>query len=232
MYTPNPEWASDTVITTAALDNLETQYSESHSYLASHGHDSDYYLKSYMDLTYWNTDNMGSGSGSDADLIYHKNGNLHASSFYGLGIASGIIIWWWGAVDDIPSGWTLCNGSNGTPDLRGRFVVGAGNSYNPGTTGGSATFTAVGNITIDAHVLTVDEMAPHRHPYSDRNGNHYNTTTSSGSAVAIRATGTGTTAAAGGGAGHGHSTAEGTAMNGSAVDSLPYYYALCCIMKT
>lgn len=41
-------------------------------------------------------------------------------------VPSGSIIMWSGSVDDIPMGWLLCDGANGTPDLRGRFVVGQG----------------------------------------------------------------------------------------------------------
>lgn len=54
-------------------------------------------------------------------------------------IPSGTICLWSGSSDTIPSDWVLCNGENGTPDLRDRFVVGAGNSYTVGTTGGAAT---------------------------------------------------------------------------------------------
>lgn len=46
---------------------------------------------------------------------------------------------WAGLISAIPSGWALCNGANGTPDLRDRFVKGAANGANPGTTGGAAT---------------------------------------------------------------------------------------------
>jgi len=49
----------------------------------------------------------------------------------------GGIIMWSGSIASIPSGWALCNGSNGTPDLRDRFVVGAGSSYAVAATGGS-----------------------------------------------------------------------------------------------
>ena len=49
-------------------------------------------------------------------------------------IPSGTIIIWSGAINAIPSGYYLCNGSNGTPDLRDKFVVGAGNSYAVGAT--------------------------------------------------------------------------------------------------
>jgi len=51
-------------------------------------------------------------------------------------IPSGSIIMWSGSIGAIPTGYYLCNGSNGTPDLRDRFVVGAGNSYAVGNTGG------------------------------------------------------------------------------------------------
>ncbi len=42
-----------------------------------------------------------------------------------------------GSIVSIPSGWVLCDGNNGTPDLRNRFVVGAGDTYNPGITSGA-----------------------------------------------------------------------------------------------
>lgn len=56
---------------------------------------------------------------------------------------SGGIIMWSGSVASIPAGWLLCNGSSGTPDLRSRFVVGAGSTYAVGATGGSADATLV-----------------------------------------------------------------------------------------
>lgn len=49
----------------------------------------------------------------------------------------GCILIWSGSVSDIPVGWSVCDGTNGTPDLRDRFVVGAGGLYSSGTTGGS-----------------------------------------------------------------------------------------------
>lgn len=56
--------------------------------------------------------------------------------------AGGIILWS-GSVASIPSGWVLCDGLNGTPNLTDRFVIGAGSSYAVGATGGSATITDV-----------------------------------------------------------------------------------------
>ena len=68
-------------------------------------------------------------------------------------------ILWSGSVATIPSNWLLCNGSNGTPDLRDRFIVGAGTggSYAVGATGGENT-----------HVLTTAEMPSHTHSYTDK----------------------------------------------------------------
>jgi len=53
----------------------------------------------------------------------------------------GGIIMWAGLVNEIPIGWYLCNGANGTPDLRDRFIVGAGSTYSVGSTGGVNTVT-------------------------------------------------------------------------------------------
>jgi len=53
-------------------------------------------------------------------------------------VPSGLIAIWSGSTGSIPSGWLLCNGTNGTPDLRNSFILGAGNSYSVGQTGGSA----------------------------------------------------------------------------------------------
>lgn len=74
-------------------------------------------------------------------------------------IPSGVIVMWSGAANAIPNGWALCNGSNGTPDLRGRFVVGAGDTYSVGDTGGAASVTlTVSQIPKHSHqIATMDE---------------------------------------------------------------------------
>jgi len=51
------------------------------------------------------------------------------------------IIMWSGTAADIPTGWALCDGTNGTPNLTDRFILGAGKAYQPGATGGTATAT-------------------------------------------------------------------------------------------
>ena len=52
------------------------------------------------------------------------------------GVPDGTIVPWYGNIAEIPEGWYLCNGANGTPDLRDRFIVGAGSSYQLGDVGG------------------------------------------------------------------------------------------------
>jgi len=62
---------------------------------------------------------------------------------------SGGIILWSGAIVNIPSGFVLCDGNNGTPDLRDKFIVGAGNGYAVGANGGNVNHTHA--FTGDGH---------------------------------------------------------------------------------
>jgi len=233
-YTKNHNpWAAGNAVTISVMDNFETIYTEASSYLAAHNHDALYPTQTEMEATFWYSGNDGSGSGADADLIYKSGGNLHASSFAGLGVPTGLIILWYGSVGSIPSGWHICDGSGGTRDLRDKFVVGAGGTYSVGDSGGSVAFTMAGTVTVAGHVLTTAEMASHVHPYSERgcniDGSYY--TGSGGVTVCGTASVTQTSSSTGGGGAHGHSAAEGTSFTGNAVTCMPYYYALVYIQK-
>lgn len=70
----------------------------------------------------------------------------------GAAIPSGVIVMWSGDVISIPSGWALCDGTNGTPDLRDRFIVGSGNTYKNGDTGGNATINLAHSHIANDHV--------------------------------------------------------------------------------
>lgn len=88
---------------------------------------------------------------------------------------TGMIINWWGTLPNIPVGWALCDGTNGTPDLRGKFVAGAGGAIASGTAGGFAdaflpshthTGTSGGQSASHTHAVTASETsmsAEHRH---------------------------------------------------------------------
>jgi hypothetical protein len=69
---------------------------------------------------------------------------------------TGMIIMWGGLISNIPAGWQLCDGTNGTPDLRDRFIVGAGNNYNVGDAGGLATNTLItAQLPSHNHAFTI-----------------------------------------------------------------------------
>jgi microcystin-dependent protein len=129
-------------------------------------------------------------------------------------IPTGMIMMWNGQVANIPAGWALCDGGNGTPDLRDRFIVGAGSSYGVGDTGGEAS-----------HKLIIDEMPRHSH----KSATNTNVIAGNGWASGF----------AGGGSNGIDTGGVTTRFNDLITDqggSLPHenrppYYALCYIMK-
>lgn len=89
-------------------------------------------------------------------------------------IPAGVIVMWSGSTGAVPNGWALCNGGNGTPDLRDRFIVGAGDTYDPGATGGANTVTltqaqmpshshSVGSHSHGAGTLSASNAGAHTH---------------------------------------------------------------------
>lgn len=82
----------------------------------------------------------------------------------------GIITMWSGATNAVPSGWALCDGNNDTPNLKDRFIVGAGQSYGVGNTGGNITQTpsvwtnAAGTgIQVAGTAINTSQMPWHTH---------------------------------------------------------------------
>jgi len=145
-------------------------------------------------------------------------------------IPSGLISMWSGTIASIPSGWVLCNGSNSTPDLRNRFVIGAhsdttGVAYTTITgsntqTGGSKDAIVVSHT----HTATVTDPG-HTHSFSGsgyglQNGGADVSAGSDKGAVSILSASTGITVA--------NSTEGSSGTN----QNLPPYYALAFIMKT
>ena len=123
-------------------------------------------------------------------------------------IPSGLIMMYYG--NTIPDGWALCDGTNGTPDLRNRFIIGAGGTYNSGETGGESV-----------HVLTIDEMPKHSHKMKYDSTGWTAIRQSHGTDGIVE----NTTSSYDGQ----YSTEE--VGNGNAHNNMPPYYALCYIMK-
>lgn len=150
--------------------------------------------------------------------------------------AVGQIIMWFGASVSIPAGWKLCNGANGTPDLRDKFIVGAGSAYALSATGGATSGATSSNgahtHTTDtpAHALDISEMPSHDHTVAGAGATGAGGDLLYGIPNGIPKT----TSATGGGAGHTHpaSTTGSDGAHTHTANSLPPYYGLFFIMYT
>lgn len=80
-------------------------------------------------------------------------------------LPSGVIAIWKGTIASIPAGWVLCDGENGTPNLLDKFVIGVGNTYGNGSTGGSSEHNHGG--TTAGTTLSIAQMPVHTHSVSD-----------------------------------------------------------------
>jgi len=220
------------------------------------------------DISNHDTDDLSEGSSN----LYHTtarargaisaSGDLNYNSSTGVmsfsapsAFVSGMIIIWSGSTANIPTGFVLCNGQNNTPDLRNRFIVGAGSNYNPGDTGGSADATLVSHShTVDSHTHGDGSLtAANRSLTGSINVISQSFAQGGGSASGVftkTSVNGGRTANGGsinpcGGVNfdgsHTHdvtgstgSASPGTNSQGSSASNanLPPYYALCYIMKT
>lgn len=143
------------------------------------------------DLSNVNASGEGSGNNFDADTVDGEHASSFADSSHShssgdltdvsadsvsdahhtpvAGIPSGAILMNDNDGASLPSGYVLCDGANGTPDLRGRYVKGASGTGDEGTTGGANTVT-----------LTESELASHNHGYQRMGGGSSDTTSSTG----------------------------------------------------
>lgn len=125
------------------------------------------------------------------------------------GVPVGTIVIWSGTAEDIPEGWALCDGQGGRPDLRDKFVLGAGTSHAVGSTGGSETVTlTTGQMPSHSHTLSLSVVIPEQQYVQDGSNSIY----------AFSATNSNkNTTSVGGGEAH---------------ENMPPYYALYYIIKT
>ena len=87
-------------------------------------------------------------------------------------VPPGLIAMWSGTIANIPAGWVICDGNNGTPNLLAKFVEGVATAAtNPGTTGGAVSkTTGAPSATVGATHTTTEETpgsATHTHTISD-----------------------------------------------------------------
>lgn len=141
-------------------------------------------------------------------------------------IPRGLICMWSGSSSNIPNGWALCDGSNNTPDLRDKFVLGAGNNYAVGAIGGEKKVT-----------LTIAQMPSHSHDI----GNHthdiiqYSDYRSGTNGISLeyasRYAGSAKTLPGLEAGSMSGDTTTSTVGKGNSHNNMPPYYALCFIMK-
>ena len=111
--------------------------------------------KAEIDALNINADQLDGQHGS----YYRNAGNLNAGTIPDARLANsslfvtGMILMYTGST--APSGWAICNGQNGTPDLRDRFIVGAGSAYSVDDTGGN-----------DQQTLSLNQIPSHNHSFS------------------------------------------------------------------
>lgn len=154
--------------------------------------------------------------------VLSSSGTAWVSAALPASFPSGGIIMWSGSIVSIPSGWALCDGTNSTPNLTNRFVIGAGNTYSVAATGGSADAIVVSHT----HTASSSVSDPgHSHSLSGSNVNGSGFPAISGNA----GSGAGTSSASTGISVATTITSAGASGTGA---NLPPYYALAYIMKT
>ena len=158
------------------------------------------------------------------DNIY---GIVGVQSAVGTTIPTGMINLWYGAIGSVPTGWYLCDGANGTPDLRDKFVIGAGSTYAVAATGGSKDAVVVShNHTASSSSVVSDPS--HTHTFTavqDITGTRY-------PGGGVGASASSTTAAAVTGITVATTTTNVAAGVSGTNANLPPYYALCYVMKS
>ena len=165
------------------------------------------------------------GSTGTAGQVLVSNGT--ETPTWGNAFVTGMIMLWSGATDAVPAGWSLCDGTGNTPDLRDKFVVGAGNSYDVNATGGSKDAIAVSHT----HTGSTNATGNHSHtiPHHlvqavggtgdiDRDNEYQQWKALSGQKT--NTTGN-----------HSHTVSINSAGSSGANANLPPYYALAYIMK-
>ena len=147
---------------------------------------------------------------------------------WGNAFVAGMIMMWSGTIATIPTGWVLCNGSNSTPDLRNRFIIGA---FQDTSSVAYTTVTGVDTQTggskdaiVVSHTHTLTDPG-HNHTVTVGNQSAVNGSVSGGGSIATTSPATLTTASNTTGI-----TVATAGSSGTNANLVPYY-ALAFIMK-
>ena len=164
------------------------------------------------------------GSNLVSNGYISASGNVYANNIIANNsIPTGGIIMWSGSIASIPAGWYLCDGSNSTPDLRDRFVVGAGSTYAVAATGGSANAIVVSHT----HTATSTDSG-HTHAEQFSGG-----TAGTGNGICDSVVSAVTTSSVYTATGNANITTTVNSTGSSGTNAnLPPYYALAYIMKS
>jgi hypothetical protein len=184
-------------------------------------------------------DLISNGSSGTAGQFLTSRGSGLSPQYTTLtAFVSGMIMLWSGSSGSIPSGWLLCDGSSSTPDLRNRFVVGAGSTYAVGATGGSADAIVVSHT----HTGTTSTASLTGTLNATSQSNTVGTVSASGIVTATNVVNSFVSGSGGGtansradysiNASHNHSFTTDSAGASGTNANLPPYYALCYIMKS
>ncbi len=192
-------------------------------------------------LLVYNTATSGVGATAVTPGYYYWDGTQWVA--FRVNIPTGIIVMWSGSVGTIPAGWAFCDGTNGTPDLRDRFILAAGTVNAVATTGGVDNITlTTANLPAHTHSGTTSTNGDHFHVqgpnaagvfYSDplpaelnagmMNGGHFNDSGASGiSRGGFQTSTTGN---------HNHTFTTDAMPAATGFDNRPVYYTLAYIMK-
>lgn len=148
-------------------------------------------------------------------------------------VPRGIIVMFHGS--SAPSGWAFCDGNNGTPDLRDRFVKGSNNFSEFGGGHKTNSYHPTGTVTVNPHALTINEMPSHSHNFvrgyeAWNSGAHYRPAYGFGGFYDFPSnTASDWMSSVGGSQGHSHTAS----LNGAEYiqDNEPQFWAMAFIMK-
>jgi hypothetical protein len=154
-------WDASTPLSESNLAHLESQADALDSAMLAVNHSADYYTITEYVSRFFNITAMGPGSGADADLL----GGRTKAQVLAASVPVSTVIMWHGNIASLPAGFLRCDGSNGTPNMGNRLPFGG--NYNIKTAGGQASTAWAGNVSIQSHVLTIQELANHTHNWYD-----------------------------------------------------------------